>query len=208
MAKMRSLTMLGMSVNSLSGEFPPALYNLSSLQLIGLSFNKFRGTLRADIGIAFPNLQFLYLATNYFIGVIPASLSNATGLLRLDIPYNNFTGNVPMSFGSLQNLLWLNVLSNQLGRGAPDDMDFVTSLCNCRKLALFEEAPGDLTDKIYWENGFKTKIGECLVSLLGLGVVCSEEAPETRITASKVVADLVSIRSNLSKYAAVQKRVQ
>lgn len=74
--------------------------------------------------------------------------------------------------------------------------------------ALFEEEPGDLTDKIYWENGFKTKIGECLVSLLGLGVVCSEEAPETRITASKVVADLVSIRSNLSKYAAVQKRVQ
>lgn len=140
MAKMRSLTMLGMSVNSLSGEFPPALYNLSSLQLIGLSFNKFRGTLRADIGIAFPNLQFLYLATNYFIGVIPASLSNATGLLRLDIPYNNFTGNVPMSFGSLQNLLWLNVLSNQLGRGAPDDMDFVTSLCNCRKLEFLDFA--------------------------------------------------------------------
>ncbi|XP_055831106.1 putative receptor-like protein kinase At3g47110 [Solanum dulcamara] len=105
---MRSLIELGVSVNSLSGEFPPALYNLSSLQLISLSFNKFRGSLRPDIGLAFPNLQRLYLANNYFTGSIPASLSNCSGLLRLDIPINNFTGNIPLSFGNLKNLLWLN----------------------------------------------------------------------------------------------------
>lgn len=74
--------------------------------------------------------------------------------------------------------------------------------------SLFKEEPGDLTDKIYWENDFKTKLGECFVSLLGIGVVCSDEAPETRMMVGKVVADLVSIRSNLSRYAAVQKRVQ
>ncbi|XP_059302106.1 LRR receptor-like serine/threonine-protein kinase EFR [Lycium ferocissimum] len=98
----------GASVNSLSGEFPPALYNLSSLKLIGLSFNKFRGNLRPDIGLAFPNLQRLYLANIYFIGSVPASLSNCSDLLQLDIPINNFTGNIPLSFGNLKNLFWLN----------------------------------------------------------------------------------------------------
>ncbi|XP_060175541.1 putative receptor-like protein kinase At3g47110 [Lycium barbarum] len=138
MANMRSLIELGASVNSLSGEFPPALYNLSSLKLIGLSFNKFRGNLRPDIGLAFPNLQRLYLATNYFTGSIPASLSNCSDLLRLDIPNNNFTGNVPLSFGNLKNLLWLNVHNNQLGNGAPNDLNFISSLINCRKLEFLD----------------------------------------------------------------------
>ncbi|KAM3373972.1 putative receptor-like protein kinase [Capsicum galapagoense] len=140
MANMRSLIELGASVNSLSGEFPPALYNLSSLKLIGLSFNRFRGSLRPDIGLAFPNLQRLYLANNYFIGSIPASLSNCSDLLRLDIPINNFTGNIPLGFGNLKNLLWLNVLTNQLGSGAPDDLDFINSLANCRKLEFLDIA--------------------------------------------------------------------
>ncbi|MCD7465222.1 hypothetical protein HAX54_000815 [Datura stramonium] len=103
MVNMRSLIELGASVNSLSGEFPPALYNLSSLKLISLSFNKFRGNLRPDIGLAFPNLQRLYLANNYFTGSIPASLSNCSEFLRLDIPINNFTGSIPLSFETSRN---------------------------------------------------------------------------------------------------------
>ncbi|XP_009607907.3 putative receptor-like protein kinase At3g47110 isoform X1 [Nicotiana tomentosiformis] len=140
MANMRSFTILGASVNTLSGEFPPALYNLSSLILLSLSFNKFRGSLRPDIGLAFPNLQNLYLANNYFTGSIPASLSNCSDLLRLDIPTNNFTGNIPLSFGNLKNLLWLNVHSNQLGSGALDDLNFINSLTNCRKLEFLDIA--------------------------------------------------------------------
>ncbi|XP_006350918.1 putative receptor-like protein kinase At3g47110 [Solanum tuberosum] len=140
MANMRSLIELGVSVNSLSGEFPPALYNLSSLTLLSLSFNKFRGRLRPDIGLAFPNLQRLYLANNYFTGSIPASLSNCSDLLRLDIPLNNFTGNIPLSFGNLKNLLWLNVNDNQLGVGAPDDLNFINSLTNCKMLEFLDIA--------------------------------------------------------------------
>nr|XP_009770228.1 PREDICTED: LRR receptor-like serine/threonine-protein kinase EFR [Nicotiana sylvestris] len=140
MANMRRLTIFGASVNTLSGEFPPVLCNLSSLILISLSFNKFRGVLRPDIGLAFPNLQNLYLANNYFTGSIPASLSNCSDLLRLDIPTNNFTGNIPLSFGNLKNLLWLNVRSNQLGSGAPDDLNFINALTSCRKLEFLDIA--------------------------------------------------------------------
>lgn len=140
MAQLKSLTQIGMSWNSLSGEFPPLLYNLSSLKLIGLSFNNFSGSLRADIGLKFPNLQRLYLASNRFTGPIPASLSNCSELLQLDLPMNSFTGNIPMSFGNLKNLYWLNVLTNHLGSGAPDDLSFISSLTNCPELEFLDIA--------------------------------------------------------------------
>lgn len=140
MAQLKSLTQVGMSWNLLSGEFPPVLYNLSSLKLIGLSFNNFSGSLRADIGLKFPNLQRLYLASNHFTGSIPASLSNCSELLQLDLPMNSFTGNIPMSLGNLKNLYWLNVLTNQLGSGAPDDLSFISSLTNCRQLEFLDIA--------------------------------------------------------------------
>ncbi|KAH0686483.1 hypothetical protein KY284_017036 [Solanum tuberosum] len=93
MPSITKLRLLGLSVNSLSGEFPPPLYNLSSLELISLSFNNFSGNLRSGLGNYFPNLQILYLAKCQFIGSIPSSLANKRNskLLELDFPVNNFT---------------------------------------------------------------------------------------------------------------------
>ncbi|KAK4362691.1 hypothetical protein RND71_017932 [Anisodus tanguticus] len=136
LARLTKLRLLRLSVNSLSGEFPPPLYNFSSLELISLSFNNFSGNLRSDLGHYFPNLQRLYLGNCQFIGSIPSSLANASKLLQFDFPENNFTGNIPKGFGNLQNLLWLNVLSNHLGYGKNDDLDFVSSLTNCSSLQM------------------------------------------------------------------------
>ncbi|XP_059660853.1 putative receptor-like protein kinase At3g47110 [Cornus florida] len=138
MAQLRSLKLLGLSMNSLSGEFPLSLYNLSSLKLLALSFNNFTGNLRADIGFAFPNLQRLYLADNYFTGLIPVSLSNASELLQLDIPDNYFNGSIPMDFGKLQNILWLNFRNNHLGSGTIDDLKFINSLTDCSQLQFLD----------------------------------------------------------------------
>ncbi|KAF3667508.1 putative dehydrodolichyl diphosphate synthase 2-like [Capsicum annuum] len=123
-------------VNSLSGEFPPPFYNLSSLELIALSFNNFSGNLRSDLGHYFPNLPKLYLGSCQFIGSIPSSLANASKLLQLDFPENNLTGNIPKGFGNLRNLLWLNVHRNHLGYGKHDDLDYVNSLTNCSSLKM------------------------------------------------------------------------
>ncbi|KAL3530867.1 hypothetical protein ACH5RR_010189 [Cinchona calisaya] len=138
---MKSLSMLGLSKNSFSGEFPPALYNMTSLKLLLLSFNYFFGSLKSNIGLALANLQRLYLAENFFSGSIPASLSSASGLLHFNIPFNNFTGNVPTNYGNLNSLWWFNVLNNNnLGSGAPDDFSFITSLTNCSSLQLLDFA--------------------------------------------------------------------
>ncbi|KAG5617712.1 hypothetical protein H5410_017536 [Solanum commersonii] len=104
---------------SLSGEFLPPLYDLSSLVI--------------SDPIYFPNFQILYLVKCQFTGSIPSSLANASKLLELHFPVNNFTRNIPKGFGNLRNLLWLNVWSNQLGYGKRDDLDLVNSLTNCQQ---------------------------------------------------------------------------
>ncbi|KAK1383818.1 hypothetical protein POM88_021553 [Heracleum sosnowskyi] len=119
--------MLGLSVNSLSGEFPPVLYNLSSLVLLSLSFNNFTGTLRSSIGFDFPNLQLLYSGNNYFTGLLPVSLTNASGIQRFDVPTNKFSGDVPRTFGNLQNLSWFNIAENNLGKNEDEYLSFLHS---------------------------------------------------------------------------------
>ncbi|KAK1394291.1 hypothetical protein POM88_013347 [Heracleum sosnowskyi] len=126
--------MLGLSVNSLSGEFPPVLYNLSSLVLLSLSFNNFTGTLRSSIGFDLPNLQLLYSGNNYFTGLLPVSLTNASGIQRFDVPTNKFSGDVPRTFGNLQNLSWFNIAENNLGKNEDEYLSFLHSLTNCSKL--------------------------------------------------------------------------
>ncbi|XP_010257102.1 PREDICTED: putative receptor-like protein kinase At3g47110 [Nelumbo nucifera] len=132
--QMKRLKHLEFELNDFFGIIPPSVYNLSSLTLIALTGNKLNGSLRPNIGLAFPNLQFLWVGDNQFSGPIPFSLSNASGLIEIDIPGNNFTGPVPMDLGSIQTLQWLGLGENPIGRGEADDLNFITSLINCSDL--------------------------------------------------------------------------
>ncbi|KAK3429020.1 hypothetical protein EUGRSUZ_E00436 [Eucalyptus grandis] len=124
--------------NQLTGGFPSALYNLSSLNTISLTLGLFSGSIRRDIGLLLPNLQILYLAVNQFTGPIPDSLSNVTNLAEIDFYGNNFTGHVPASFGGLQNLSWLGLGFNFLGSGATDSLSFLADLANCSNLEMLD----------------------------------------------------------------------
>jgi LRR receptor-like serine/threonine-protein kinase EFR len=99
-----------------------------------LAGNNFTGNLKPEIGIALPNLQVIWWGVNEFTGSFPASLANASELQDVDISENYFTGNIPMSFGRLQNFLWLNAHRNLLGNHSVDDLIFLTSLTNCSQL--------------------------------------------------------------------------
>lgn len=112
---------------------------MTSLKFIALSFNDFTGSLRNNIGLAFPNLQKKYLPNNFFTGTIPESFSNASNLRSVELIGNNFTGKVLLSFTKL-DLERLSVGNNHLGSGEPDDLNFVTSITNCSNLDYLDFA--------------------------------------------------------------------
>ncbi|RLM73214.1 putative LRR receptor-like serine/threonine-protein kinase [Panicum miliaceum] len=64
--KLTELRTLSLAVNRISGGVPESLFNLSLLQLLSLTGNRLHGQLPPEIGNAFPDLQFLDLATNMF----------------------------------------------------------------------------------------------------------------------------------------------
>ncbi|KAK9153534.1 hypothetical protein Sjap_001014 [Stephania japonica] len=134
-AQLTRLVFFSTMGNKFSGTLPSMLFNISSLNAVTMTSNQFSGNLPTDIG-PLPNLTFLALGDNQFSGTIPESLSNITGLVQvLDLGMNNFVGKVPTSLGlALQGLNWLGLDNNHLGSVGEDDLNFITSLSNCKSL--------------------------------------------------------------------------
>ncbi|KAL0356410.1 UNVERIFIED_CONTAM: putative receptor-like protein kinase [Sesamum radiatum] len=116
------LITLYLGSNNLTGIVPSSLGNLTSLWELDMSYNYLYG-------------ERIWLAYNFFTGPIPDSFSNASNLYNIDLIHNNFTGKVPLSLAKL-DLQVLNMGYNRLGRGEPDDLDFISALTNCSNLNM------------------------------------------------------------------------
>ncbi|KAF5823048.1 putative non-specific serine/threonine protein kinase [Helianthus annuus] len=90
------VTSLDLSSNSLNGEIPREITNLSGLVALNLSRNNLTWRIPQDIG-RLRWLDFLDLSRNYLSGGIPVSLSQLTNLGLLDLSYNNLSGRIPTS---------------------------------------------------------------------------------------------------------------
>ncbi|KAL5716195.1 non-specific serine/threonine protein kinase [Ranunculus cassubicifolius] len=127
------------SVNNLTGIIPPCLYNHSYIEMFSVVGNQLEGSLPSNIGFTFRNIRRFYLGSNNFSGLVPVSLTNASRLEVIDFHGNYFTGSLPMEFGKLKNLTNLNFNRNRLGTTTSvDDLQFITSLTNCRNLEMIE----------------------------------------------------------------------
>ncbi|XVE62768.1 hypothetical protein DITRI_Ditri06bG0146100 [Diplodiscus trichospermus] len=90
------VTSIDLSVNSLTGEIPKELGNLTGLQSLNLSRNLLTGKIPESIG----NMEFLEsldLSMNQLHGEIPPSFSDLNFLNHLNLSYNNLTGQIPTS---------------------------------------------------------------------------------------------------------------
>ena len=105
---------LRLPANQLTGDLPPAVGDLSKLQVLDLSDNKLFGTMPKELG-ELSELQHLNLKNNSMQGVIPEKVGTITSLRHLDLSYNSLNAPVP----SLEQLVNLEVLnlgnSNILG---------------------------------------------------------------------------------------------
>ncbi|XP_065617871.1 putative receptor-like protein kinase At3g47110 isoform X2 [Quercus suber] len=132
--RLESLSFFSIGPNKLNGMIPSSLYNISSIRILSFIHNQLSGTLPKNIGHTLPNLQWFAISANKFFGSIPSSLCNASKLQVLALNNNSFVGSVPTNLGYLQDLEYLQLSDNKLGK----DLDFLTSLRNCSKMNMLE----------------------------------------------------------------------
>ena len=113
--------------NSLAGELPPELGNLSSLEQLRLAYNSLSGKIPPELGRLF-SLTSLDLTSNRLDGEIPIELGNLSNLTSLALWGNRLTGQIPSSLGNLSSLRWLDISWNSLSGKIPPELSNLTNL--------------------------------------------------------------------------------
>ena len=119
--------------NNLSGEIPPELGNLSSLEFLVLADNNLSGEIPPELG-NLSNLKSLSLWSNNLSGKIPPELGNLSNLKSLSLNHSDLSGGIPPEFGNLSKLESLFLQANNLSGEIPPELG---NLSNLMELALW-----------------------------------------------------------------------
>ena len=139
--------------HGLSGSIPPALGNLTHLEVLQLHTNDLTGPIPPNTR-HLTSLIELHLGGNDLTGPIPPELGNLTRLEELDLDFNDLTGSIPPELGSLTRLERLELDYNDLTGPIPSELGNLTRL---RALQLHAN---DLTGPIPSELGSLTRLRE------------------------------------------------
>ncbi|KAF3680548.1 hypothetical protein T459_18933 [Capsicum annuum] len=107
---------------SISGDFPP-FGPCKSLRVLELSMNNVSGIIPQSISNC-QKLVSLDLADNNLSGQIPVELASLPGISVVDLSHNSFSGSIPAKFGSSSSLRLLNVSFNDLSGLIPFEKSF------------------------------------------------------------------------------------
>ncbi|KAK9165728.1 hypothetical protein Scep_000919 [Stephania cephalantha] len=130
--KMPNLKKLILSYNSFVRGLPDSLSRISNLEYLDLSSNNFSGPIPSGLcqGGNKTSLKELYLQNNMLTGNIPATMSNCSELISIDLSFNYLTGSIPRSFGLLSHLRDLIMWLNQLDGEIPEELMYIKTLEN------------------------------------------------------------------------------
>ncbi|KAK8918888.1 Polygalacturonase inhibitor [Platanthera zijinensis] len=100
LTRLRSLSILSLSRNSLSGAIPSFLSQIPSLTLLDLANNKFSGCIPPELS-SLLILQSLILENNRLEGGVPASFGNfsKSSPPNLFLAHNKLSGDIPAELG-------------------------------------------------------------------------------------------------------------
>ncbi|GAB2235995.1 hypothetical protein Drorol1_Dr00026442 [Drosera rotundifolia] len=116
-----SLQYMNLSSNSLMGAIPDSIGKLSSAQVIDLSYNLLNGDIPPDIGGA-ASLKELRLEKNALVGNVPSQIENCTFLTTLILSENRLTGALPLALANLSNLEVVDLSQNNLSGSLPKEL--------------------------------------------------------------------------------------
>jgi len=114
----KTISMLDLGFNDVTGEIPPHIGNLTSLTFLNLEKNQFSGAIPSSLN-RLQRLERLYLGSNNLIGNIPMEIGELKSLGILSVGGNTLTGRIPESVGYLQQLEYLILKNNQLSGTIP-----------------------------------------------------------------------------------------
>ncbi|XP_039851243.1 receptor kinase-like protein Xa21 [Panicum virgatum] len=126
--KLKSLKLLVLWRNKITGGIPASLTNLSSLIHLDLGENQLKGMIPTSLGIL-KNLHFLDLALNNLSGNLPVSLYNLSSMEGMQIQFNMLTGSIASDIGSrFPGMRYLGLSGNQFTGHIPASLSNLTSL--------------------------------------------------------------------------------
>ncbi|XP_077211324.1 LRR receptor-like serine/threonine-protein kinase RPK2 [Tasmannia lanceolata] len=126
-ARCKSLKLLDISGNQITGSIPLNFGYLDSLVSLDMSRNKLQGQIPDGFG-QLKGLKYLLLAANNLTGYIPSGLGQLHSLEVLDLSSNSLSGEIPRDLASLRNLTVLLLDNNKLSGPIPSAFANVTSL--------------------------------------------------------------------------------
>ena len=151
LGELTNLEVLDLSGTGVSGRIPTELGQLTNLVLLGLARNALSGPVPAELG-QLANLGDLYLGGNELSGLIPAELGQLANLGYLDLGGNELSGLIPAELGQLANLGYLDLGGNELSGMIPAELG---QLANLEYLGLGDN---ELSGSIPPELGQLTKL--------------------------------------------------
>ncbi|GMP54759.1 hypothetical protein CsSME_00019819 [Camellia sinensis var. sinensis] len=107
------------SNNKLSGEIPPLICGLSSLQVLGLSNNSLSGLIPQCLGNLSNSLSVLNLGINSFSGTFIATFTKGNSLRNLNLNGNQIEGQVSRSLLNCKDLEVLDLGKNKINDTFP-----------------------------------------------------------------------------------------
>lgn len=124
------LTSLRISNNSIQGDLPPVLGAYPELRVVDFSLNKLSGFLPSLFNST--KLVDINLSWNNFIGTVPTEglTPQNYSLLSLNLSHNSLAGQLPPELGRFRSMTCLDLSSNLLEGGIPDDLPDTMTLFN------------------------------------------------------------------------------
>ncbi|KAJ6855239.1 hypothetical protein NC651_040032 [Populus alba x Populus x berolinensis] len=108
--QLKSLVDLTLLENKLHGPLPSEMNNLTHLKYLSLDNNEFTGHLPVDL--CHEGVLEIFTASYNYLGSIPKSLKNCTGLYRVRFDWNQLTGNISEVFGVYPHLDYIDLSYN------------------------------------------------------------------------------------------------
>ncbi|KAL7219256.1 hypothetical protein ACSBR2_012357 [Camellia fascicularis] len=116
------------SNNKLTGEIPPLICSLSSLQVLVLSNNSLSGLIPQCLGNLSTSLSVLNLGINSFSGTFTVTFTKGNFLRNLNLNGNQIQGQVPRSLLNCEYLQVLDLGKNKINDTFPHWLETLTEL--------------------------------------------------------------------------------